>query len=170
MKRILLTGISGVGKTAVTNELARRGYRAIDADDDEFSVWVEVSDELAEAAGSPVEADRDWVWREDRIGELLSSEEAEVLFVSGCAANMGKFLHQFDHIVLLSAPADVIVERLRTRTNNPYGKHPDERDRVLRLKESVEPLLRSIAGHEVDTSAPLDDVVMRVLRLVQAHQ
>ena len=56
--------------------------------------------------GSPVEADRDWVWREDRIQDLLSTEDADVLFLSGCAENMGKFLPQFDHVILLSAPAD----------------------------------------------------------------
>jgi hypothetical protein len=106
------------------------------------------------------------MWREDRIQALLSTEDADVLFLSGCASNMGKFLPQFDHVVLLSAPADVIVERLGARTNNSYGKHPDEVARVLGLLETVEPLLRRAAGHEIDTSAPLDDVVTSVLRLV----
>ena len=169
MKRILLTGISGVAKSTVTSELARRGYKAVDADGDEFSEWVTVSSELQEAAGSPVEDGRDWVWREERIRELLSTEDADVLFVSGCAANMGMFLPQFDAVVLLSAPARVIVERLRTRTNNPYGKYSDEVARVLSLKESVEPLLRSVAGYEIDTNANLDDVVKEVLELVQVQ-
>jgi hypothetical protein len=84
---------------------------------------------------------RDWVWRENRIQDLLSTEDTEVLFLSGCAENMPKFLSQFDHLVLLRAPVDVIVQRLRSRTNNPYGKHPDETARVLALVESVEPLL-----------------------------
>jgi shikimate kinase len=170
VKRILLTGISGVAKSTVTNELARRGYKAVDADGDEFSEWVEVLGEFEEAAGSPVEANRDWVWREDRMRDLLSIEDAEAVFISGCAANMGKFLPQFDHIVLLSAPADVIAARLRTRTNNPYGKHPDELTRVISLKESVEPLLRRVAHHEIDTNVNLDDVVNEVLRRVQIQQ
>ena len=50
---------------------------------------------------SPVEPGRDWVWREDRIQTLLSTDDADVLFISGCAANMAKFYSQFDHIVLL---------------------------------------------------------------------
>ncbi len=73
---------------------------------------------------------------------LLSTEDADVLFVSGCAANMRKFLPRFDHVVLLSAPADVLVERLATRTNDSYGKRPDEVARVLGLMEAVAPLLR----------------------------
>ncbi len=169
MKRILVTGMSGTGKSTVIDELAASGYKAVDADSDEFSEWVEVIGDGG-VPGSPVEPDRDWVWREDRIQGLLSTEDADVLFLSGCAPNMGKFLPQFDHVVLLSAPADVIVERLGRRTNNPYGKHPDEVARVLGLLETVEPLLRRAAGHEIDTSAGLKDVVMTLLRLVQSQK
>lgn len=169
MKRVLLTGISGVGKSALIGELSERGYKAVDADCDEFSEWVALIDDSG-VAGSPVESDRDWVWRENRIQDLLSTEDADVLFLSGCAQNMGKFLPQFDQVVLLSAPADVIVERLGSRINNQYGKHPDEVARVLGLRETVEPLLRGVAGHEIDTSVGLEDVVASVLRLVQSQK
>jgi shikimate kinase len=169
MKRVLLTGVSGVGKSTVIDELAARGYKAVDVDDDQFSEWVTVVDD-SDTAGTPVEPGRDWVWREDRIQELLSTEDTDVLFLSGCAPNMGQFLPQFDHVILLSAPPEVIVERLRTRTNNPYGKRPDEVARVLDLVETVEPLLRNAAGHEIDTSAALDDVVATVLRLTQSEK
>jgi dephospho-CoA kinase len=167
VKRILLTGMSGTGKSTIIDELATRGYKAVDADCDEFSQWVEFTDD-SDPFGSPVEVNRDWVWREDRIQNLLSTEDTDVLFLSGCAANMPKFLPQFDHVILLSAPAVVIVERLCARTNNPYGKRPDEIARVLDLVERVEPLLRRAADHEIDTSAPLEDVVASVLRLVQS--
>jgi dephospho-CoA kinase len=118
MKRVLLTGMSGTGKSTVINELGARGYKADDAD---------------------------------------------ALFLSGCSPNQGKFYPQFDHIVLLTAPAAVIVERLATRTTNPYGKHPDEVARVLYLQQTVEPLLRRGVGLKVDTTAPLDQVVATVL-------
>ena len=169
MKRILLTGLSGTGKSTLIAALAARGYKAVDADCATYSTWAEpISD--PGAVGPPVEADRDWVWREDRIQSLLSTEDTDVLFLGGCAENMGSFLPQFDHVVLLRAPADVLVERLRTRDNNPYGKHPDEVARVLGQVETVEPLLRRAAGHEIDTSAPLAEVVAIVLRLARSPE
>ena len=61
----------------------------------------------------------------------------------------------------------MIVERLATRTNNPYGKHPEEFARVLGHIETVEPLLRRRATLEVDTTAPLDQVLETILRLVR---
>ena len=169
MKRILVTGMSGTGKSTVIGKLAARGYKAVDADCDEFSEWVDIMGG-SDAFGSTVEVDRDWVWREERIQDLLSTEDTEVLFLSGCAENMRKFLPQFDHVVLLSAPSDVIVERLCTRTNNLYGKHLNEIARVLHLVETLEPLLRRAASHEIDTNASIEDVVEALLRLVQSQK
>jgi len=162
VKRVLLTGMSGTGKSSVITELAARGYKAVDTDDDGLSELVSVPDD--EPTG--LDPGQDWVWREDRIRDLLSTDDAEVLFLSGCSPNQGKFYPQLDHVVLLTAPADVIVERLATRTNNPYGKRPEEVARVLGLLQTIEPLLRRGAGHVVDTSVPLDQVVATVLRLV----
>jgi dephospho-CoA kinase len=164
IKKILLTGISGVGKSTVTKALAAQGYNSIDADSNDYSEWVEVPSGTDEY-GSTLEPNRDWVGREDRIETLLATEDAEVLFLSGCAANMRRFLPHFDNIILLSAPETIIVERLASRTNNVYGKHPDEVARILHLKQTVEPRLRSITHYEIDTSAPLDQIVAIVLQL-----
>ncbi len=162
MKRVLLTGMSGTGKSTVIEELAARGYKAVDADEDGLSEVVAVpADEL-----TGLDPGQDWVWREDRIQELLAAGDADVLFLSGCSPNQGAFYPQFDHVVLLTAPAGVIVERLATRTTNDYGKRPEEVARVLALQLTVEPLLRQGAGHVIDTSAPLDQVVTTVLRIV----
>jgi shikimate kinase len=80
---------------------------------------------------------------------------------------MGKFLPQFDLVVLLSAPAEVIVERLATRTTNAYGKRSEEVARTLKLIETIEPRLRRVAGHEINASASLAEVVAALLRIAQ---
>jgi shikimate kinase len=161
--------MSGTGKSTLIDKLATLGYKAVDVDSDEWSEWVEVELNDPTTPGTPVEPGRDWVWREDRIQDLLSTEDADLLLISGCAKNMAKFYPQFDHIVLLSAPAAVIVARLAARTTNPYGKRPEEAARVLDLLQTVEPLLRRAAGHEIDTSVPLEQVVAKVLQFVDVR-
>jgi dephospho-CoA kinase len=153
VKRVLLTGMSGTGKSSVVEELAARGYKAVDTD----------------YRFCDVQPDGRQLWREDAIEELLATEDADVLFVAGCEENQGRFHPQFDHIVLLSAPLETMVERLRTRTNNPHGKAPLEFSRFLEDVEAVEPLLRRAADHEVRTTAPLDEVVSTILRLVDVE-
>lgn len=164
MRRILLTGMSATGKSTLTAALAARGYDAVDLDADAWSHWVDVFDDAE--PGTPVEPGRDWVWRDDRVRGLLESRRSDILVVSGCSPNQAEFYPLLDAVVLLSAPDDVVVERLANRTGNDYGKGQGEAQRVLMLVREVEPLLRAGATHEIDTSRPFDDVLDAALRIV----
>ena len=164
MQRILLTGMSGTGKSSLIAALAARGHRAIDLDTSDWSEWVTVAPDPNEKAESW--RNRDWMWREARVRELLSNHHEGTLFVSGTSPNQGHLYPLLECVILLTAPAHVITQRLQTRTNNPYGKHPDELARVLDHIQTVEPLLRRRATHEVDTTPPLDEVVATILRLI----
>jgi shikimate kinase len=155
--------MSAAGKSTITASLVTGGYRAIDLDSDTWSHWVVAADD---APGTPVEAGRDWVWREDRVAALLADDAADVVVVSGCSPNQGQFYPLFDAIVLLSAPPEVVAQRLATRTGNDYGKGPGEAARVLDLIREVEPILRAGATHEIDSSGAPDDVLAAVIRIV----
>lgn len=159
MRRVLVTGMSGTGKSSALAELGRRGFRTVYTDLAGWSEWIE---DEADADGGG------WFWREDRIAELLASEDERTLFVSGCVSNQGKFYDRFDAIVLLSAPAEVILRRVDQRTTNEYGKDPAERDLILLHFDSVEPLLRATCTHEIDASKPLDDVVGELTAIGQS--
>ena len=149
MTVVLVTGMSGTGKSAALAELASRGHRVVDTDYGAYSEEVACSD-----AGA-------WeqLWREDRIEALLDGYDDGVLFISGCVSNQGKFYPRFDAVVVLWAPANVILERVASRESNAFGKRDAERDRILYDLAKVEPLLRARATAEIDTRAPLDEVV-----------
>jgi dephospho-CoA kinase len=155
VKRILLTGMSGTGKSTLISRLAGLGFKAIDLDSEGFCEWDVHGNEL---------------WLEDRVQRLLAAEDGDALFVAGCAENQVKFYPQLDLIVLLTAPADVMIERLNTRTDNLYGKHPDETARILEQKETIEPLLRRSATVEVDSSAPVEQVLSVIIGLTRQEQ
>ncbi|MFF4773250.1 hypothetical protein ACFY05_10365 [Microtetraspora fusca] len=128
----------------------------MDTDYGQWSHWINLPD------GSS-----DWVWREEAIADLLAGHEQGALFVAGCKSNQGKFYPQFDHVVLLSAPAEVLLARVIARTNNPYGKRPEERDAILENLRVVEPLLRATATMEIDARAPIAQVVRQLERLAE---
>ena len=154
MSKVLVTGMSGTGKSACMEALRTRGYHAVDTDTDEWSVWATQSD------GSP-----DWIWREEAIDALLDRYANGQLFVAGCKTNQGKFYSRFDRVVLLSAPAEVILERVFTRSTNPYGSREEERQDILRYLTEIEPRLRATATIEIDATAPLIEVVDQLQRL-----
>jgi dephospho-CoA kinase len=153
MQRILLTGMSGVGKSTVAARLGELGFKAVDTDYGGFSVVDERGLQR---------------WDVDRIRRLLATEDVDVLFVAGADPDQARFYRDFDHIILLSAPRDVVVERLASRTNNPFGKSSDELTKVLADTDAYEPMMRRGADHEIDTSKPLDRVIDEILSLVRS--
>jgi dephospho-CoA kinase len=135
--RVLLTGMSGTGKSALVHELRHRGYAAYDADEDGFS---------------EPRADGRWGWRPDRVAELLARPPDRLLFFAGCSEEQVEL--PFDYRVLLTAPRSVLVQRLRTRTNNAYGHDSVEFSQVLADRAEVEPRLRRSADLVLDTTTP----------------
>jgi AAA domain len=152
MSKVLVTGVSGTGKSSALAELGRRGYRVVDTD---CPGWREYREYV-----EPSELHRgEWLWVGEKITGLLGSEDSRSLFVAGCVGNQSKFYDRFNAVVLLSAPADVILDRVARRMTNSYGKTPLERAMILDDLAKVEPLLRASCTHELDASRPLDEVV-----------
>jgi broad-specificity NMP kinase len=145
VRRILVTGMSGTGKSTALAELRTRGFEVVDTDEPGWSEW---SDE-----------DGGYVWHEERVAELLAQERSRTLYVSGTVSNQGRFYPRFDAVVLLSAPAVVLLRRIEERTTNPYGKGDAERAEILRNLAEVEPLLRATCTHEIDATQPIERVV-----------
>jgi dephospho-CoA kinase len=151
VRNVLVTGMSGTGKSSALAELRRRGFEVVDTDE---PGWTEWSDE-----------DGGYVWREERIAELLFRGRDVTLYVSGTVSNQGRFYPEFDAVVLLSAPAEVLLSRLGTRTSNPYGKSAEERKLILSQLAEVEPLLRATCTHEIDATKPIEEVVTELVAI-----
>jgi dephospho-CoA kinase len=132
MARVLVTGMSGVGKTTVLDELRLRGHLALDTD---YDGWV-----------------LDDRWDEPRMNAFLR-DHADV-FVAGTVENQGSFYDRFDHVVLLTAPLHVLLSRVKARTNNPYDKTSQQRAEIQSYLETVEPILRRGASVELDAQRP----------------
>ena len=92
--RVLITGMSGAGKSALVHELRRRGVRAFDADEDGFS---------------EPRADGRWGWRADRVAALLGEPGDGPLFFAGCSEEQAAL--PFDYRVLLTAPVEPLLRR-----------------------------------------------------------
>ena len=154
MRRVLVTGMSGTGKSSALAELRGRGFETVDTDEPGWTEWSDEED--------------GYLWREDRIAELLAQDRETPLVISGTVSNQGRFYPVFDAVVLLSAPPEVLLSRIAGRTTNDYGKSAEERDLILEHLAEVEPLLRRTCTHELDASRPLAEVVDDLARIATA--
>jgi dephospho-CoA kinase len=132
MPRVLLTGMSGTGKSTLITTLASRGHRTLDTD---YGGWV-----------LP-----DGRWDAPRMAALLEREDT--IAVAGTVQNQGGFADRFDHVVLLSAPLNVLLQRVCARDTNPYGRTAADRAEIAQYLRTVEPLLRRTATLELDATA-----------------
>ena len=76
MRRVLVTGMSGTGTSSALRELSKLGFDVVDTD---LPGWTEWSD-----------TEGGYVWREDRLADLLARETERSLFVSGVVSELAK--------------------------------------------------------------------------------
>jgi shikimate kinase len=137
--------MSGTGKTSVLDELRRRGHQTVDTDYDGWKL-------------------PDGTWDERRMDQLLALSPDVV--VSGTVENQRRFYDRFEHVVLLSAPVHVLVERVSRRKNNPYGRTSEQRAEIARYIGTVEPLLRRGATLELDGQGPTSELADNIESLM----
>ena len=124
MPTVFVTGMSGTGKSSALAELGRRGHGVVDTDSRDWSEWFP--------------ADGEWRWREDRIAGLLAADDGRLRYLCGCQSNQGVFYDRFAAVVLLSAPLEVILERVEARVTNDYGKGPQERADIVENLRAID--------------------------------
>ena len=129
--------MSGTGKSTLLEVLAERGHLTVDTDYDGWTL-------------------ADGRWDTTKMTGLLDREPDVV--VAGTVDNQGDFYDRFDHVVLLSAPLGILIERVSSRTTNPYGQTADEQAEIARYVQTVEPLLRRTATIELDGQASIDEL------------
>ena len=141
MARVLITGMSGSGKSTLLAAVARRGFRTVDTD---YDCWG-----LSEAQ-----------WDEPRMSALLAQQST--IAVCGTADNQGRFYDRFEHVIYLYVPLEVLLDRVRGRPNNPYGKTSEQQADIARYVVAVEPLIRRTATLELDGLMPIEALAERV--------
>ena len=141
-----MTGMSGVGKSAVLERLAAEGILCLDLDDG----W------MCEIQGEP-QIDL------AAVRQFVRSHPRESIVFAGCAINQGGL--PVDAAILLTASTETMRERIAQR-KNPFGKDEATWQKILKDKEEVEPVLKAKCDLVIHTEQALDETVAQIRLLL----
>ena len=160
-RNYLIEGSSGTGKSAVWEELQKRGYKAINGDR-----------ELA-YRGDPETGRRiegpgfgSHIWDVDKVREIVSNKDDDVAFFCGGSRNLHKFIDVFDKVFVLDVDIETLRERLDRRTADDWDVNDSENttEFVLRLHATKEALPEGIT---INTARPINEVVDVILECTE---
>lgn len=168
MPLVWVTGSSGVGKSTVCALLKSQGELAVDSDGEGYSRWVDrMSGQVV--ADPPPTVPAGWLerfaWKISRaeVEALAARAHDKTVFLCGYVENEADVSDLFDLVVCLVAHSETLRDRLRNRTTNAFGKHPEELAAALELNIGVESTYRRLGALVIDGRRPPAEIADTIL-------
>lgn len=172
-KSILITGISGVGKSTVSNKLNALGYKAYDVDDipglcamiDKKTGKPMVGyehDNLEKVVGM------DWICDSKKLKSIVVNESGELAFYCGISSNIDEVWPLFDLVILLKVGHETTRHRLTHRTDNDFGRTKEVQDWIMTWKDRWEADVEEKGAVVIDAHRSIDQVVEEIIEKAKA--
>ena len=171
-KSILVTGVSGSGKSTICRELKRRGYEAYDIEKIR-SLFSMVQRRTGRVVREWDNSDlrlikqMDWICNRERLAKLIHRNTGGIVFYCGTATNIGDIRDLFDQVLLLKCSPRVLRERLKSRATNDFARNPRVLAWVLRSKNRWESEISHGETAVVDANGSVTETTDGVLRGAQ---
>jgi gluconate kinase len=175
MSAVLITGLSGAGKSTIAGVLARRGLTSIDADEDPLLARsVDYNGNVVEDESVPDFAwlaRHSWAWDPARLDEVIAAAGPATLYVCGGADNQHELAGRFTQVFLLEIDEPTMLARLDARRDyHDWGRIGDTREYLCRKLPTLQARLRESGAIPIDARQPLDQVVDALLSRTLAGQ
>lgn len=168
MRKILITGIAGTGKSSVARQLLELGHEAVGIED-----VPEMFRMFHKSNGAPFDdfdnspehiEDSEWLCDVRKLKELLAAQKSDIGFYAGVASNMYDIIPLFDKVLVLKASKKTIHAHLKNREGtNDMGNTEESRQVVLGWKDWWEDEMVDKGALEVSAEGSVEEVTKRVL-------
>ncbi len=170
-KSILITGVSGSGKSVICVELKKRGYKAYDIEEIHglFNMINKSTDKITDLKDYDKHnleciKQHDWICNKKKLQKLISENAKKnvlnnIVFYCGTASNADDLLPLFDKIILLKASPDTTRKRLSKRKSNDFGRTSEVQEWVLTWKDWWENHMVENGAVTIDANRDLQKVV-----------
>lgn len=165
MKKVFITGISGTGKTVITEALKKRGINAFDMDMDDLCFWINKLD--GKKVDYEAKLDREfidshvWLCDIEKLKNMLSVKDGVVML--GHPTNIDEILPFFDKFILLQCKPETFLKRILERKDNDFGKDETAQQHLLDTYEKFERNMLDKGAISVNVEEPLDNVISSIL-------
>jgi adenylate kinase family enzyme len=144
IRNYLIDGISGVGKTTVTEALERRGYHVIHGDRTLAYLGDPQTGEARELPARGSDAERvawinsHWIWHVATVTSMMADNTKPITFFCGSCRNADHFIRLFDKVFVLEVSLATLKQRLANRPEDEFGGRPVEQELIARLHATKE--------------------------------
>jgi len=174
-KSVIIIGISGSGKTAVSKELRRRGYIAYDIES--IKGLCGMFDKKTGAAARKYDKSdiksvkqHDWICNKSKLKKLMRKNTKGIVFYCGIVSNLIELLPLFDEVILLRASKKTLRKRLSTRKSNDFGRNPEVQEWIFSWKKWWEDRMLKRGIIVVNANQSLQKVASDILKKTKASQ
>lgn len=169
-KKILVTGVSGTGKTTVYRNLQAQGVAAISIDETPgLSYWVhkETKEKLVKKADFSDEflQSYEWICDMQLLAELVNEVDGAVV-ICGNAENILELINFCDVTLLLKCEPETFLSRVEQREDNEYGQSEDAKNFILSYYESDNQKCIDAGAIAIDAEQSVEKVVANVMQYI----
>lgn len=173
MKRILITGVSGAGKTTTCRALEKLGYAAVDIEEDFPGMFQMVY----KGTNKPFKSydnsnprhikQAEWICSVAKLKKILAKQKSKLMFYCGIASNMDYIVPLFDKVIVLQLTPGELNNRLKNREGtDDIGNNQAGRDIVLGWKDWWEEKMIANGAIAVDASRSAEIIAKEVVNKI----
>ncbi len=168
-KKVLITGVSGVGKTTVSKCLREMRYESTDIEylDGMFQMVHKNTKKVFKSytnANPEHIKNADWICDVAKLKTFLSAQKSDLAFYSGIASNLDDILPLFDKVIVLQPNAEILNGRLKNREGTDYiGNNQQGRNTVLGWKDWWENRMKQKGATIINANGNPEEICRSIL-------
>jgi len=171
-KHILITGMPGSGKSAITKELTDLGSKAFDIEAIEgLFTMVDINTGKAikdfDVDNLEMVKRAKWVCDKKKLQRLMHQNPIGIVFYCGAVggSNFDDLQPLFDKVILLEASQNTLLERLTTRSSNTFARTPKTQKWLLDRKKWWEGHLIEKGSIAINANRPVREIAENIIEI-----